>query len=370
MSIGLYDADMAKYTHVPFNLELMKMAAYYKKNREIVTLSPLFSPERYSHFVYRKDYYDGSFDPRLLQFDNIEYGGLAFSNNRYIALPLDIEKQVPNTSIYSRYRKDFATLKQYDRFFGKMADSAHFRLSLDGQTIWDDYEKQICFEDPNFVLFLHDYNLNDIKDSDLAIKDTMKNLKKIGLERALAVKFPIQVNQEKDFFKWLQFLPARSAYTVQYTGIMSDEAIADLTKIKLSHNLVKQIEYIVAPSSYEENHFLKELLPQIFKQVIFLQMHKQKIILKSEDYFFSDCRWEKVLRFLNSYLSWARTQKTFDTISVAYFASQLHEEKRLDLPFSKQDAREIFQFVGEQNYELFKNFYECSRVQLIGGHFE
>ena len=370
MSIGLYDADMAEYTHVPFNLELMKMASYYQKRREIVTLSPTFSPDKYTHFIYRKDYYDGYFEPKLLQSSNIEYGGLAFSNNRHIALPLEIEQQIPNTAIYSKYRPSFATLKQYDHFFGKMTDGAHLRLSLDNETIWDDYEKQIAFSNPNYVLFLHDFNLNNIKDADLAIKDTMKRLKKIGIDRALAVKFPIQTTESHDLFKWLQFLPARSAYTIQHIGMMSDESVAELAQIHLSNTFTKQVEYIVAPASYDENHFLQELLPRIFKQIIFLQMHKQKIILKSEDYFFSDARWEKVLHFLNSYLSWTRTQKTFDTVSVAHFASQLREEKCKDHPFGKNDAREIFYFVREQNYELFKQFYECSQVQLIGGHFE
>ena len=28
--IGLYDADMIKYTHVLFNLDLMKLSTYYK----------------------------------------------------------------------------------------------------------------------------------------------------------------------------------------------------------------------------------------------------------------------------------------------------------------------------------------------------
>lgn len=370
MSIGLYDADMAKYTHVPFNLELMKMATYYQKNREIVTLSPYFSPERYTKFIYRKDYFDGSFEPQLLRFPNIEYGGLAFSSNNYIPLPLDIEKQIPNTGIYSRYHKDFAILNPYEKFFGKMTKGAHFRLSLNGKDIWNDFEKQINFNEPNYILFLHDYNLNNIKNSDQVIQDIMAQLKKIGISRALAVKFPIQTEKEADFFKWLQFLPARSIYTVQYKGVMSDEAIADFTKIKISNDFSKQIEYIVASSLYDENHFLEAVLPKIFKQIIFLQMHKQKITLKSEDYFFSDQRWEQVLNFLNCYLAWARTQKTYDSISVSVFASQLHEYKQSNLPFSKKEAREIFRFVGEQNYDLFKQFYECSRVKLIGGTFQ
>ena len=31
MSIGLYDVDFMKYIHVPFNLDLMKLASFYKK---------------------------------------------------------------------------------------------------------------------------------------------------------------------------------------------------------------------------------------------------------------------------------------------------------------------------------------------------
>ena len=118
MSIGLYDADMSVYTHVPFNLELMKLAAYYARKREIVALSPVFNPESYTRFIYRKDYYDGEFDTRLRQFDNIEYGGYAFSSNNYVSLPLEIEKQIPNAAIYSKYKDKFSTLKKYENFFG------------------------------------------------------------------------------------------------------------------------------------------------------------------------------------------------------------------------------------------------------------
>ena len=55
MSIGIMDADMATYTLVPFNLEAMKLSAYYKKRGEIVILSPSFTPEKNSKFFYPKD---------------------------------------------------------------------------------------------------------------------------------------------------------------------------------------------------------------------------------------------------------------------------------------------------------------------------
>ena len=77
MSIGLYDQDMATYTLVPFNLELMKLSAYYKKKREVVVLSPYFTPERHQKFHLRKDFDDGNFIMGIEKIPNLEYGGYA-----------------------------------------------------------------------------------------------------------------------------------------------------------------------------------------------------------------------------------------------------------------------------------------------------
>ena len=46
MSVGIMDADLAAYSLVPFNLEVMKLSAYYKKKGEIVILSPSFTPDK------------------------------------------------------------------------------------------------------------------------------------------------------------------------------------------------------------------------------------------------------------------------------------------------------------------------------------
>ena len=92
MSVGLWDADKIKYLTAPLNLELMKYSTYYKNKREIVTLSPDLSPNKYTKFIFRKDYNDGDFIPILTDYDNITYGGLAFSNDIYVPLDESIEK--------------------------------------------------------------------------------------------------------------------------------------------------------------------------------------------------------------------------------------------------------------------------------------
>ena len=55
MSIGIMDGDMATYLLVPFNLEAMKISAYYKTRGEIVIFAPTFFPERHRKFYDRKD---------------------------------------------------------------------------------------------------------------------------------------------------------------------------------------------------------------------------------------------------------------------------------------------------------------------------
>ena len=79
----------------------MKLSAYYKKKGEIVVLSPQFTPEKNTKFIFRKDYDDGCF-PTNLTAPNVEYGGLAFSNNVYEPLPPEIEIMKPDTSIYTK----------------------------------------------------------------------------------------------------------------------------------------------------------------------------------------------------------------------------------------------------------------------------
>lgn len=54
MSIALYDDDFRRYVHVPFNLELMKLATYYKRKNEIVVLTPSIQKDRYSTTFYEK----------------------------------------------------------------------------------------------------------------------------------------------------------------------------------------------------------------------------------------------------------------------------------------------------------------------------
>lgn len=377
MIIGLYDADISKYTHVPFNLELMKIASYYKKKMEIVTLSPSFSPEMYHKFFYRKDFYDNDFPKGLGQIKNLEYGGHAFSGEQYFPLPEDIERQKADLNIYNKIEKDFSTNKGMATAFKTMQRAEHFRLSLDGKTIWKDFEKQLSINSTTQTLFIHDNDLNKIQDSDYIISDLMQAMPARSHARNLALKFPIIINNSEDLFRWSKFNSSEKYFLMQYNGLMNDETLKDFVAMQKGTSIARQLTYCVTAGCLTEEQFIKERIQKVFRQIAFLRMERTKIYFTYENNFFKEKKWERLIDFFNSYLNSAlilkkeRFEKVIKYDSLYSFAYSLQENPRIKTrTFNKQEARELFQLARENNYELFKDFYECHTVSLKGGNFE
>lgn len=223
MSVGLYDCDLATLRSYPLNLDIMKLSAYYKlKKNEIVTLTDYFNPAPYSKYIIRKDYQDGVFPKRMANYDNIEYGGLGFTNGNYISLPEEMELMLPDYSIYTNILQKPA-FKCQKKWVGVGKKVSHFRLSLDGKNIWDKFPSTMPHIGRNGVLFSHDYNITDIKDSYECICDlsmstfgTLSNyLPNFG------TKFPIIVDNFEDLTKWLKISLSRGTF-LQYNGFLED----------------------------------------------------------------------------------------------------------------------------------------------------
>ena len=372
MIIGLYDIDMSKYIHVPLNLELAKLSSYYKSRGEIVSLSPLFSPQRYDTFFCRKDYYDGDFPSELFNNKNIIYGGRAFNMKKYFPLEEEIEKQKPDIYIYEKFRDKFCINKRKEKAFKTMLNADHFRLSLDGETIWNDFYKQINISSVSHTLFLHDYNLNSIKNSDIIIKEIMKKMSKN--HKHLAVKFPIEVDNEKDLFKWISFSPSSSFFILQYNGIMEDEIFYELIEKTKGTSILEQFNYNIT-RNYEEEDFIKNKIQKVYKQIIFLRSKKRFVNLKYDKNFFTDKKWERIIELFQIYsaLTHKVPDEIFDRVirknTMYQYASSLLEEETIKSTFTKKEVRDLFQLVREKNYECFKDFYECNSVIFKGGKF-
>lgn len=373
MSIGLFDGDMSKYHQVPFNLELMKISSFYKKRGEIVQLSPLFSPERYSKFFYRQDYYDGTYPEKMELYKNLIYGGYAFSGKKYISMEEEIEKEKADTYIYERMRKIFVKNKALQSSFNVMMNAEHMRLSLDGKTIWDKFLNQINIVPSTSTIILHDNNLPKIDGALDIIKElSLCKKKKIYI----GAKFPIEIDNSNDLLSWGNFENSSQYYCLQYNGVIDDNVLVELVNSENGVKNLKRLECIVTMSSSSENDFIDTYLQRIFRQVIFLRRHRLKIFLKYEDNFFIDKRWELLIDFFNTFASSLDSftnddfYRIIDKDSLYKFSKKLKDYQYFkNRNFTKPIARDLFKMVYDRNYELFKDFYECKKVHLEKGEF-
>ena len=371
MSVGLYDVDFSKYHQVMFNLEIMKMATYFKGKREITVLSPTYSPERYTHFYLRKDFYDGDFPVGLNKHDNLQYGGIAFNNGRYLALPEDIERTVPDTYVYDRYKKLYVEgAKLHGAAYTTMTQGLHLRLSLDGKTVWNKVARQLPDKKAR-CMFFHDPNLGEIEDALYVIGDLTKkfSIVKDGA-CSIGAKFPINISGLEEFSKWNEFVFSDNFFTLNLREPLCDEEFCTIVD-SIGPTKIKHMTYTVADASSSKNDFIMYTLPQIFKQTIFCCRQHKKILLNIDDDFIIEPEWREVVTLLNLYMSAA--QSYGESVPALYvFCKNLRsrEGQYKNGVMCKEDARRIFNFVYERQPELFKLFYECNQVKLINGGLE
>ena len=377
MSVGLYDADMSAYLLVPFNLEIMKLSAYYKKKGEIVVLSPSFTPHRNTKFIYRKDYDDGDYPRGLASYGNVEYGGLAFSHNNYQPLPIEIERMKPDTSIYSRMESKILgpATSERRKIYNNMIEAEHCRLSLDGKTIWPEYTKQFKNLKQARNLMIHDYDLGAIDGAFEEVQRLMARARTDGWATRLGMKFPVQISRGEDLLKWSTLRSNSTFFSFRFNGVIDNESFQEWVERCYEKSIYSQMEYHVTDARYDENHFTTCLLPQILRQVIFSRRYRVSFSLTYDEGYFSDPRWEEVIRLFNFY----HTSFLGETEAVFYkkieddtlFDFAAHTMKRPYGAYGSDamtiaEVRKVFEFVREHNYQLFKDFYECNARSLGG----
>ena len=368
MSIGLYDMDMATYTLVPFNLELMKLSAYYKKRREMVVLSPSLTPERHQKFFLRKDYNDGNFPMGLEKVPNLEYGGYAFTNGIYAPLPPEIEIMRPDTSLYENMEKTIISAKGRDtrKIFRNMMEAEHCRLSLDGKTIWEDYPKQFKFLKTARNLMFHDFDLGAIDDGFEEVQRLLARARTDGWATRVGMKFPVTCTHGQDLLNWTSIKPNSTFYSLQYDGVIDSDCFSEFIGRVYEKSIYKQMDYCITASSQNQEEFLNKYIQQVFRQVVKARSYRVFFSLKYEESFFIDSRWEKVLDLFNFYhnsmrhLPQSTYAKKISKDTLFDFAKATYD----NLPFyyreamTKQEIRELFAFVREENPALFEDFYE------------
>lgn len=383
MSVGLYDMDFATYTMVPYNLEIMKLSAYYKKRKEMVLLTPSFDPGRHQKYFLRKDYDDGNFPMGLREAKNLEYGGHAFSGEKYISLPIEIEQMQPDTTIYDKYKDDILKndiIKDKNsrkKIYQNLSTAEHCRLSLDGKTIWKDYEKQFKFLAVARNIIFHDYDLGKIEGSCDEIHRLLTRARTDGWKTRVGMKFPVTILTGKDLLNWISILPNSTFFFLRYYGVIDDESFKKFVFSCKERSAYSQMEYwITGNCRISESEFIRIYLQILFRQIILARNQRVFFTLKYDPDFFQDKRWEKVIELFNFYhnslhsRALVRYLKIVPEDTMFDFASKTmvnpHKRYYNGKFFTRQEVRDIFNFVRSHNYELFKDFYEYNLFSTGG----
>ena len=105
--IGLIDCD-ALARDGPFipNLEIMKLYSYYKPQEMVKLLLDDSMLDACSIIYLRKDKKNSPIPHDWLKNRNVNWGGMAFTNNTYVPMAPEIEDVVPSYSVYNAYIKD------------------------------------------------------------------------------------------------------------------------------------------------------------------------------------------------------------------------------------------------------------------------
>lgn len=375
-TIGLFDGDLATFGSTMFNLELMKLSSYLKKKNNIVSLIQKFEPEKFSEFYYWKDYNTGFFNNKISKYfssPNFHYGGLVFSNNKYKAMDEEIEKSIPDFSLYLRYRDLYNETKSLAKDFRTMVISPHFRLSLDGKTINEDNLKYIYTKNSRTYI-CHDNNIPYIEG---AREYLNKIINQEGKYKGyIATKFPVVLaDQPEELVKWQTLRWSGNMSQFCYYGFLDDQVFADLVEVKSYFCKMQRFEYVVTHGCTGEDEFLKVYLPKIYRQAKFLQMNRIKIFLKYEEDFFQNKRIERLIDLINFYISsifsWSDVEIFLQTSTFLKFVNVLLSEGNLiaNIGMAATEGAELMNWVKNEHYPLYSLFKSCHRVHLSNGVF-
>lgn len=339
----------------------MKLSTYYKRKREIVVFSEQFNPKMYSHFIIRQDY--PSYNLYTSAFNNIELGGRAFDGDVYKPLDLAIEYSKPDVHLYDKLEKRVRGTAMKSNF-NVMRRAEHVRLSLDGKTIDKDWEKQLRKDTTCHGLILHDYNIASIEGVYDFLHDNLIEIVPQRDSARLGMKFPLMLNTERELINWLAFPNLNNYYNIQYNGVLTLNNIEELLEIGRRPTTKQTQLYITANISYED--FITTGITQLYQTLLVLRRYGIVFPLIYDKDFFIDERWYQVVKLIDRFNKYGDYAMTTDFVrrrapyfTMYSYVKLLTRKYKYQNPIvPPEQLRELFNFLRENNYELFKMFYE------------
>ena len=264
----------------------------------------------------------------------------------------------PDISLYGRLEPK--AVKGYStNALNTMRRAEHIRLSLDGKTIWKDFEKQFRHDSNAYGVIFHDYNLNDVEGARALIGESLTDWIPHPLGRRIGTKYPIVVDNKQDLISWLQLQPMGTYFSLVHKGLIDESYIPELVE-------VSQQSYAIKQTSVEITDLSIETIPRIFRNIINLRSNRLYFPLIYNENVLISSDWIMVMRLINRYnqhlITTADSQffkytEPFETL-YSYCKAAIKQYQIKEPLLTKESIQSIFQFVRENNYDLFKDFYE------------
>lgn len=363
----IYDWDYFHYPGVIPNLECAKLAAYEKKKRNITVFHNNFEPPRYTKAYFRKEYDDGIYDQKIL-LPNVEYGGRAFSK-QYLPFSSEMEQIEPDFEIYQRFKNYYGWKKADQQQIKTLLYATHLRLSTDGINLNPiPFER---FRPRHPCIVFHDYNIAATPSSFEAIKEIMYSRPR-GLTYHIGNKYPINIYNYEELKQWLTINPMGNCFYLQYNGVFTDEQMIELLSNQTM--TLRSMVYNFTYGCQDEDDFIIRVLPEIYKQALFLRRHKVKFLLNIDDEFFKTSELLNLMKLINCWYgktfieSFPRpTGRTLYGYCSSTKVAQVELYPWQKLTVNREQMRESFQYMRIKNYDVFDKFYSAPGVLVQGG---
>ena len=183
--------------------------------------------------------------------------------------------------------------------FSVIRRAEHLRLSLDGRTVWSDFEKQLRGEVGRYGIIFHDYDVNQIEGAYELITDLLPNAISNRSGRRVGMKFPLQTNSLDDFIRWLHLPPLNIYYSIQHNGIIQPEYYTQLSEI-LTRNAGAQCTINITGNTTYNQFITKDILTA-FESILDLRRLNLNFPLIYGKDFFIDNRWKEVVRLIQQF---------------------------------------------------------------------
>lgn len=253
MSVGLIDQDcLNNKKDFFYDLDIMKLASYYKSKREITKL--LLDPREYTQYTktyFIKNRFDYKMMDELFKDPRLIYRGYAFSAQEYEPLPDDIERAQADISIYDTYLKfndNLADRRIVKLISPMMENSCHARLSTDNQTCNVPAERILYKESTG--LCLYDYNIFALKNWYEATEDYR--------DKSLRLRFSPITTDIEDIRKILNDYNLRTENHVILSGVLSDDKIKEVIGLGVKDRIRVQLLQDLNP--YDDKQMMDNII--------------------------------------------------------------------------------------------------------------